>query len=43
MKRRFKMGKGHSKRHFTKHGSVTHKKNMPRPNRSMPMRGGIRM
>lgn len=40
MKKRFKMDRGHSRHHFTKHGSRTHMFNMPR---GIPMRGGIRM
>lgn len=38
--RRHKMGSAQSKHHFTKHGSYTHKKNVPS---RIPMRGGIRL
>jgi len=41
MKRR-PMSRKASKRSFSKHGSKTHRKNMPAP-RKMPMRGGIRL
>lgn len=44
MAKRFKMSRSHSKRDFSKHGSMTHKKNMSRPGASRnPMRGGIRL
>lgn len=44
MSKRHRMSKSHSKRDFSKHGSMTHKKNIMRPgaNRN-PMRGGIRL
>jgi len=42
MAKRFKMSRGKSKRHFSKHASKTHKRNVPAP-RSMPMRGGLRL
>ena len=38
--KRHKMSSAHSKHHFTKHASSTHKKNMPQ---RLPMRGGIRL
>lgn len=38
--KRHKMSGHHSRHSFTKHGSRTHKYNMPR---HLPMRGGIRM
>ena len=37
---RHKIGSGHSKHHFSKHASKTHKKNVPT---RLPMRGGIRL
>jgi len=37
---RHKMSKSGSKRLFSKTGSMTHKKNMPK---RIPMRGGIRL
>lgn len=41
MQKRRKLGKHHSRRMFTKHGSKTHKRNLlPR---RLPMRGGIRL
>lgn len=42
MKKRFKLEKHHSKKMFSKHGDLTHKRNIVGP-RKMPMRGGIRM
>lgn len=42
MKKRFKLSKGHSKRMFSHHADMTHRRNMSAPNR-MPMRGGIRL
>lgn len=39
MKRR-KLSQKASKKSFSKHGSLTHKKNMPK---RKPMRGGIRL
>lgn len=42
--KRFKMSKGHSKRNFSKHADLTHKKNGQRPGAGRnPMRGGIRL
>nr|QJB19124.1 MAG: hypothetical protein [Microvirus sp.] len=42
--KRFKMSKRSSKRDFTKHGSMTHRKNLQTPGASRnPMRGGIRL
>lgn len=38
--RRHKIGSKHSKSMFSKHGKLTHKKNMPT---RLPMRGGIRL
>lgn len=38
--KRHKMSRRHSKHHFTKHASYTHKKNVPS---RLPMRGGIRL
>lgn len=38
--RRHGLSKGHSKRMFSKHGSRTHKYNVPS---RLPMRGGIRL
>lgn len=38
--KRHKIGSRHSKKMFSKHGSYTHKKNMPS---RIPMRGGIRL
>lgn len=38
--KRHKIGRSNSKHMFSKHASLTHKKNMPRKN---PMRGGIRL
>lgn len=38
--RRHKLGSSHSKKMFSKHGDLTHKKNLPK---RMPMRGGIRL
>lgn len=43
MSKRFKMSSGHSKRDFSKHGSMTHKKNISGGARRNPMRGGIRL
>lgn len=44
MSKRFKMSKGHSKRVFSKHADLTHRKNMQSPgSRGNPMRGGIRL
>lgn len=44
MSKRFKMSRGASKRSFSKHGAVTHKRNVMRPGASRnPMRGGIRL
>nr|QJB20600.1 MAG: hypothetical protein [Microvirus sp.] len=44
MSKRFKMSKSHSKRDFSKHGSMTHRKNLQNPGaRRNPMRGGIRL
>lgn len=40
MKKRHKIGKKASKKHFSKNAKMTHKKNMPT---RVPMRGGIRM
>lgn len=40
--KRKKMGKKQSRRHFTKHASHVHKKNVRGPTR-IPMRGGIRL
>ncbi|UDN67739.1 hypothetical protein [robinz microvirus RP_105] len=37
---RSKMSSKHSKRSFSKHADLTHRKNMPR---RLPMRGGIRL
>jgi hypothetical protein len=37
---RSKMASHKSKSHFSRHASVTHKKNMPK---RIPMRGGIRL
>lgn len=42
MSKRFKMSRGASKRDFSRHGSMTHKRNIPGAGRS-PMRGGIRL
>lgn len=39
----FKLKRRHSRRMFSKHGSKTHKRNMPRPIHGQPMRGGIRL
>lgn len=41
MRKRFKMQRGKSRRMFSKHGSKTHRRNIP-PRRT-PMRGGIRL
>lgn len=41
MSKRHKLGRSQSKRMFSKHGSMTHSKNMG-PSRN-PMRGGIRL
>lgn len=38
--RRHKLSAGKSKSMFSKHGSMTHKKNIPS---KLPMRGGIRL
>lgn len=38
--KRHKMGRRASRKNFTKHGSYTHKRNVPT---RMPMRGGIRL
>ncbi|UDN67804.1 hypothetical protein [robinz microvirus RP_131] len=38
--KRHKMSSGHSKRNFSHHASMTHKRNMPQ---RLPMRGGIRL
>lgn len=38
--KRHKMGSSQSKHHFSKHASMTHKRNMPT---RLPMRGGIRL
>lgn len=38
--KRHKIGKGRSKRMFSKSASMTHKKNVPS---RIPMRGGIRL
>lgn len=44
MSKRFKMSSKSSKRDFSKHGSMTHKRNVSRPGASRnPMRGGIRL
>lgn len=44
MPKRFKMSKSQSKRDFSKHGSMTHRKNLQSPSaRRNPMRGGIRL
>lgn len=40
MKKRMKMSRTASKKLFSKTGSRTHKKNVPK---AMPMRGGIRL
>lgn len=40
--KRHKIGKGKSKRMFSKHADLTHKKNVQQPNRTV-MRGGIRL
>lgn len=40
MHKRHKISRPASKRHFSKHASRTHKRNVPR---RLPMRGGIRM
>lgn len=40
MGKRYAMGSRHSKHHFSKHASYTHKRNMPT---RLPMRGGIRL
>lgn len=43
MSKRFKMSRGASKRNFSKHADLTHRKN-GRPGVSRnPMRGGIRL
>jgi len=42
MSKRFKMSRRDSKRDFSKHGSMTHKRNISGPGRN-PMRGGIRL
>lgn len=44
MSKRHRMSRRESRRDFSKHGSVTHKRNLMRPgaNRN-PMRGGIRL
>lgn len=39
MKKRFKLGKKHSKKMFTKHAKKVHGRNMSHA----PMRGGIRL
>ncbi|WNK12944.1 MAG: hypothetical protein [Microvirus sp.] len=38
--KRHKMSRSHSKRNFSHHASMTHKKNLPT---RLPMRGGIRL
>lgn len=38
--KRHKIATGKSKRQFSKHANLTHKKNMPK---RVPMRGGIRL
>lgn len=44
MSKRFKMSKRSSRKDFSKHGSMTHRKNMQSPGaRRNPMRGGIRL
>lgn len=44
MPKRFKMSKSHSKRDFSRHGSMTHRKNLHSPGATRnPMRGGIRL
>lgn len=40
MSKRFKMSRGHSKRSFSKHADLTHRRNGANRN---PMRGGIRL
>lgn len=40
MAKRFKMSGSQSRRHFTKHASKTHRRNVPT---RLPMRGGIRL
>nr|AVQ10217.1 hypothetical protein [Gokushovirinae environmental samples] len=40
MAKRQRMSKGSSRRHFSKHASKTHKRNVPK---RLPMRGGIRL
>jgi len=42
MSKRHKLGSHESKRMFSKHGSMTHRKNISGPGRN-PMRGGIRL
>lgn len=42
MRKRFKLNKSHSRKMFSRHGSKTHKRNLPPPRRN-PMRGGIRL
>lgn len=41
MAKRRRMSRGASRRNFTRHGTKTHRRNLPP--RKMPMRGGIRM
>ena len=44
MSKRFKMSRRDSKRDFSRHGSMTHTKNVMRPGAGRnPMRGGIRL
>lgn len=43
MPKRFKMSKSASKRDFSRHGSMTHRKNMSSGASRNPMRGGIRL
>jgi hypothetical protein len=44
MSKRHKMSRSDSKRDFSKHGSMTHRKNVQRPGAGRnPMRGGIRL
>lgn len=43
MAKRHKMSAKGSKKHFSKHASKTHKKNLPKPGARTVMRGGIRL
>lgn len=42
MPKRMHLKRGHSKRMFSKHADMTHKRNLSQP-RKVPMRGGIRL